>query len=81
MNPLPNVSPADAALYERYLRALALLAECAPYVDVEDYAALIDEVLDDAQAHYPLLVRRDGDRREIAPHEVATRPGLRLSRG
>ena len=53
-------------LYARYLRALALLCECAPYVDDADYAALIDELLADACEHYPLECRHDGDRREIA---------------
>ena len=57
----------EAALYLRYLRALALLAECRPYVDECDYAALIDELLDDAQAHYPFDVHRDGERRSLAP--------------
>jgi len=74
---------AQAALYARYVRALALLAECAPYVDVQDYVELIDEVLEDAQACYPLDVRRDGDRREIAPRVAAevAKPDLRLARG
>lgn len=79
MKPLPNFPAADAALYERYLRALALLAECAPYVDVEDYRELIDELLDDAQDHYPLVVRRDGDRRELALREAAVRTGLKVT--
>ena len=57
----------EAALYVRYLRALALLAECRPYVDECDYAALIDELLDDAQANYPFDVVRDGERRGLAP--------------
>lgn len=78
MKPSPIV-PADAALYERYVRVLALLAECAPYVDVEDYAELIDEVLADAQEHYPLVVRRDGDRREVALREAPT--GVAVARG
>ena len=62
--PLP---PREAALYLRYLRAIALLAECRPYVDECDYAALIDELLDDAQAHYPFDVHRDGERRSMTP--------------
>lgn len=53
-------------LYARYLRALALLCECAPYVDDADYVDLIDELLADAVKHYPLACRHDGDRREIA---------------
>lgn len=58
---------ATKALYGRYLRALALLCECAPYVDDPDYVELIDEVLDDACRHYPLKwTERDGHR-ELAP--------------
>ena len=53
-------------LYARYVRALALLCECAPFVDDADYADLIDELLADAVKHYPLECRHDGDRREIA---------------
>ena len=57
----------EAALYVRYLRAVALLAECRPYLDECDYAALIDELLDDAQANYPFDVHRDGERRSLTP--------------
>lgn len=64
-----TAAPRDPALYLRYLRALALLCECAPYVDEPDYAELIDAMLDDAAAHYPLDVERDGLRRGIAPRE------------
>jgi hypothetical protein len=60
-------------LYVRYVRALALLCECAPFVDDEDYAELIDELLADAVKHYPLEGRHDGDRREIALRSPATR--------
>ena len=62
-----DTSPAAAELYLRYVRALAVLAECAPYVDEPDYMALIGDVLADAQAHYPLVVCRNSDRWEIAP--------------
>jgi hypothetical protein len=54
-------------LYVRYLRALALLCECAPYVDEEDYVDLIDELLAEACSHYPLEVHRDERYRAIAP--------------
>jgi hypothetical protein len=57
----------EGELYVRYLRALALLAECRPYVDECGYAALIDELLDDAQKHYPFDVHRDGERRALTP--------------
>ncbi|GMU70638.1 MAG: hypothetical protein HS109_17265 [Burkholderiales bacterium] len=57
----------EAALYVRYLRALALLCECRPYLDEPDYAGLIDELLDDAASHYPFDVERDGDRRGLVP--------------
>ena len=56
----------ERALYARYVRALALLCECAPYVDEPDYADMIDDVLADACRHYPLAWQRDGERREIA---------------
>jgi hypothetical protein len=58
-------------LYARYLRALALLCECAPYVDDEDYSELIYELLADACRHYPLECRHDGDRRALALRESA----------
>jgi len=53
-------------LYARYVRALALLCECAPFVDDPDYSELIDELLADACRHYPLTWHRDGDYRQIA---------------
>ena len=62
-----DASPAEVDLYVRYVRALALLSECAGHVDEPDYADLIGAVLEDAQAHYPLVVRRNGERWEIAP--------------
>lgn len=62
-----DVQAEQAELYARYVRALALLSECAPYVDEPDYAGLIEAVLHDAQARYPLEVRRNGERWEIAP--------------
>ena len=62
-------------LYVRYLRALALLCECAPYVDEEDYVELIDELLADACAHYPLDIHQDERNRQIAPRTAqAQRP-------
>ncbi len=63
----PAADAASKALYARYLRTLALLCECAPYVDDPDYAELIDEVLDDACQHYPLHRSDQGEHREIAP--------------
>ena len=54
-------------LYVRYLRALALLCECAHYVDEEDYVDLIDELLAEACAHYPLEFHHDERYRGIAP--------------
>lgn len=59
-------SEAELRLYARYVRALALLCECAPFVDDADYVDLIDEVLADACRHYPLEWGRDEDRRAIA---------------
>src|SRR5258707_15585740 len=58
-------SEREVHLYAQYVRALALLCECAPFVDDEDYADLIDELLADACKHYPLEWRRNGARREI----------------
>ena len=72
-DPVPDLRPSRGAsrtekeLYTRYVRALALLAECAPYVDEPDYADLIEILLRDAEAHYPLTVCRNGARWEIAP--------------
>lgn len=66
-----DASPREAELYVRYLRALALLCECAPYVDEPDYLAVIDALLDDAHTAYPLEVRKDGARRELAPRGTA----------
>lgn len=54
-------------LYVRYLRALALLCECAPHVDEEDYVDLIDELLVEACAHYPLELHQDERDRGITP--------------
>ena len=65
-----DADPARAQLYVRYVRALALLAECAPYVDEPDYVELIDVLLADAQAHYPLDVSKDDERRAIAPRDT-----------
>jgi hypothetical protein len=59
-------------LYARYVRVLALLCECAPFVDDAAYAELIDELLADAVKHYPLECRHDGDRREIALRSPAS---------
>ena len=61
-----ELPPREFRLYARYVRALALLCECAPFVDDVDYADLIDELLADAVKHYPLECRHDGERREIA---------------
>jgi hypothetical protein len=58
-------------LYVRYLRALALLCECSPYVDEEDYLELVDALLADACANYPLEFHRDGNCRQIAPLAAA----------
>jgi len=70
LSPACDASPAMVELYVRYVRALALLSECAGHVDEPDYAELIGAVLEDAQAHYPLVVRRNGERWEIAPRVV-----------
>ena len=61
-----DLPTAARPLYARYVRALALLCECAPFVDDPDYSELIDELLADACRHYPLTWHRDGDYRQIA---------------
>lgn len=55
------------ALYQRYLAALALLCECAPYVDEPDFIERLDMLLDDAARHHPLQWQSDGPRRALAP--------------
>lgn len=62
-----DLTPRERELYLRYVRALALLCECAPYVDEPDYTDLIDAVLAEAAEHYPLAWRRNGRHCEIAP--------------
>ena len=59
-------SEREIHMYAQYVRALALLCECAPFVEEADYADLIDELLADACKNYPLEWRRDGVRRQIA---------------
>ena len=66
LRPSVEWSERESRIYARYVRALALLCECAPYVDDEHYSDLIDQLLADACKHYPLEWRRDGPRREIA---------------
>ena len=65
-------APADACdreaiLYARYVRALVMLCECAPYVDDEGYADRLDELIRDASSNYPLDWRRCGESIDIAP--------------
>ena len=67
LRPAADATRAEVALYVRYVRALALLAECAPYIDEPDYLDLIETIMMDAQASYPLTVRRNGLQWEIAP--------------
>lgn len=68
----------EAVLYVRFVRVLAVLCECAPYVDEADYLDLIEQVLDDACSGYPLDWRRSEGHYEIAPRgdrEGGDRPG------
>ena len=72
-------APADACdrevrLYARYVRVLALLCECAPYVDEESYSDRIDEVLVDASSNYPLEWRRSGRMVDISPRGIDGEP-------
>lgn len=71
MRPAEDATPAEVALYVRYVRALALLAECTPYVDEPDHLDLIEAVMVDAQASYPLEVQRNGAGWEIAVRGLA----------
>jgi hypothetical protein len=73
LRPSDDATEAEVALYVRYVRALALLAECAPYVDEPDYVELIETVMNDAQEAYPLTVSRNGSMWEIAPRDAAQR--------
>jgi len=57
----------EALLYRRYLSALLLLCECAPYVDEADYLARLDALLEEACMHYPLQWRAQGPYRELGP--------------
>jgi hypothetical protein len=72
-------APVDACdretrLYARYVRALALLCECAPYVDDESYAERIKEVLADASWNYPLEWRRSATGIELSPRSADGEP-------
>lgn len=73
LRPSADATEAEAALYVRYVRALALLGECAPYVDEPDYLELIETVMTDAQEAYPLRVCRNGAAWEIAPRDGVQR--------
>ena len=66
LSQLDRAAGGDPGLFTRYLRALALLCECAPHVDEPDFADQVDEVLADACRHYPLTWQRDGARWAIA---------------
>ena len=55
----------------RYLKALALLCECQPYVDEPDYEAQLDELLHEACTDYPIELRRLDGRFEITLREDA----------
>ncbi len=65
-DPPQELTARERAHYARDARALALLCECAPYVDEPDCADMSDDLLGDACRHDPLAWRRDGERREIA---------------
>jgi hypothetical protein len=62
-----GASEFEATLYLRYVTALVLLCECAPYVDELDYLERISDVLEEARGNYPLEWRRDGGGFEIGP--------------
>lgn len=75
--PSPHFEPAEAdpsaALFARYLKALALLCECQPYVDEPDFDAQIDALLRDACASYDIQMQHVGGRFEIALADAAMR--------
>ena len=63
----PSEPELESALYLRYVTVLALLCECAPYVDELDYLERIGDVLKEASENYPLEWRRNGDSFEVGP--------------
>jgi len=50
----------------RFLTALALLCECAAYVDEPDFLDQIDSLLDSVELEYPLRFEREGVSRTLA---------------
>lgn len=66
-----DASDREAALYARYVRALAMLCECAPWVDEPDHVDGIEAILADAASNHPLVWRRHGCLLEIAPSGFA----------
>lgn len=56
-----DASPRELQLYERYVRALAVLSECTPYVDEPDLEEQIEAVMSDACACHPLQWLRCSD--------------------
>ncbi|MFM9940151.1 MAG: hypothetical protein ACKVP7_11735 [Hyphomicrobiaceae bacterium] len=72
---LTEVSADCAALYGRYVGLLALLCECAPYVDEPDYVDLIEAALIDASSNYHVDFRRNDGSFEIAlRHSTSPKP-------
>jgi hypothetical protein len=57
---------APSLLFARYVKALALLCECQPYVDEPDYETQLDTLLREACTAYGLEMRHVDGRFEIA---------------
>jgi|JI10StandDraft_1071094.scaffolds.fasta_scaffold522147_2 hypothetical protein len=57
---------ATSLLFARYVKALAMLCECQPFVDEPDYEAQLEALLHEACAAYGLDMQHAGGRFEIA---------------
>lgn len=60
----------------RFLTAIALLCECAAYVDEPDFLDQIDSLLDSLEQEYPLRFERQGTSRTFAIASHLARFGL-----
>jgi hypothetical protein len=62
----PALADAQSLLFARYVKALALLCECQPYVDEPHFETQLDAVLREACAAYAIEMRHLDGRFEIA---------------
>lgn len=70
MQPIPD--PLDHALFARYVKALALLCECLPFVDDPEVEDTVGDLLRDAAAAYPIDVRCEPGHCQIALRDACT---------